>query len=190
MGFRRPALAYRPHLFSSLELDRDLAEVETQGLRQLLADRLPVILELGALENHRGIYVHDYIALGGNQVPGVPQELGAVGVFPAGIGIGEMHPNIAQRRGAQKGIGDSMRKNVRIRVSFEAELAGNGDAAEDQGPARRDTMDIPALADSDKTQDGTLAAISSARNSRARSISDGLVILMLRSLPEITLTST
>ena len=83
-----------------------------------------------------------------------------------------------------------MRKNVGIRVSFEPELTGNGDSAEDQRAARRDTMDIPALADSDKTQDGTLAAISSARNSRARSISDGLVILMLRSLPEITLTST
>ena len=83
-----------------------------------------------------------------------------------------------------------MRKNVGIRVPFEPELTGNGDSAEDQRPAKRDTMDIPALADSDKTQDGTLAAISSARNSRARSISDGLVILMLRSLPEITLTST
>jgi hypothetical protein len=101
-----------------------------------------------------------------------------------------MHPNIAQRGSAQKSISDRMRKNVGVRVSFESELAGDGDAAEDQWPAWRDTMDIPALADSDKTQVGTLAAISSARNSLAKSISDGLVILMLRSLPEITVTST
>jgi len=101
-----------------------------------------------------------------------------------------MHADVAQRSGAQKSIGDGMRQNVGIGVTVQSELGRNRDTAEDERPAGRDAVDVPALTDADETQDDALAASSSPRNSRARSISDGLVILILRSLPETTLTST
>ena len=82
-----------------------------------------------------------------------------------------------------------------VGMAVETEFGRNQNAAQDQRPARRDSMHIPALPDSEIgdagiPQEETRAAISSARNRRARSISEGLVILILRSLPMITLTST
>src|SRR6202022_4450488 len=67
---------------------------------------------------------------------------------------------------------------------------GNFYATQDERPAGHNAVDIPPLSHTQVAQEETRGASSSARNNRARSISDGFVILMLRSLPGITLTST
>ena len=130
------------------------------------------------------------IALCGDQFQRVLQELQAIGILPARIGIGEVHADVAERERAQQRIRDGVRQHIGVRVAFQAELGWNRNAAQDQRPAGSDAMNVPALPDSQVTQDDTRAVISSARNRRARSMSDGLVILMLRSLPGTTLTST
>src|SRR5271170_2130145 len=108
-----------------------------------------------------------------------------------------MHTDIAQRRRAEQSVRYGMQKDIGVRVTFEAELAGDGDSAENQRTARSESMDVPAEAHAgndagnDRGNDtGHDAASSSARNRRARSISVGRVILMFRSLPCTTLTST
>src|SRR5436305_9476745 len=101
-----------------------------------------------------------------------------------------MHADIAQRGRAQNGIGDGMRQHVRVGMAFQPEFARHGDAAQNQRSARSNPVNIPSQAGSDFAQSAASLEISSRRNRWARSISVGLVILMLRSLPMTTVTST
>src|SRR5207249_3748321 len=110
------------------------------------------------------------------QSSGMPQEYQAVASFPARICVREMHPDIAQRGGAENRVRDCVRENVGVGMPFEAEFTRDRDAAEDQRPVGREAMDIPAQPGSDVGQVRTLA-VSSRRNSRANSISLGFVIL-------------
>jgi hypothetical protein len=59
------------------------------------------ILELGALQNHGGIDVDDLVTLVANQPRGEGEELLAIASLPLRVGIGEMHPDVAQRECAQ-----------------------------------------------------------------------------------------
>src|SRR5580698_6063704 len=125
----------------------------------------------------------------------MPQEHQAVAILPARVGIREVHADITQRERSERCVGDGVRENIGIGVAFQAECRGNDHSAQDHRPAGYDTMHVPALADSKFAQDPvtqlpTLAVISSARKRRARSMSEGLVIFKLRSLPGTTLTST
>src|SRR5580704_19514929 len=83
-----------------------------------------------------------------------------------------------------------MGENVGVGMAFQPKIARDRNAAENERPPDYDAVHIPAQAGSDLHQDAGRAASSSARNNRARSISEGLVILILRSLPWTTLTST
>src|SRR5580704_2429849 len=168
---------------------RHLVDMEPQRLRQLPSDCGAMIFQLGPLENHSGIHVRDSIALRAHQVARVTQEHQTVAVLPAWIGVGKVHTDIAQSGRAKQRIGDGVRENIGVGMAFQSKIRWNDDAAQNHWTARGDAMDVPALADAE-TQDSTRAVISSARNSRARSMSDGLVIFRLRSLPGTTLTST
>src|SRR5580658_10375754 len=99
-----------------------------------------------------------------------------------------MHADVAQRRGAQYGIDDGMRQNIGVGMPFKAKLAGYGHAAKDERPSGGDAMRVPADAGSNQ-RPGSFAA-NSRKNRWAKSISPGLVIFMLRSLPSTTPTST
>src|SRR5689334_17878572 len=106
-----------------------------------------------------------------------------------------MHPDVAERGRAQYRVGDRVRQHVSVGVPLETEFALNPDASEDQRTSRSDAVDIPPLPDPDRAHSGApwvvvRRAISSRRKRCARSMSVGLVILMLRSLPGTTLTST
>ena len=115
--------------------------------------------------------------------------------FQRGSVSGKVHADVAQRRRAQQRVGDGVRKNIGVGVALQAEFAGDGDASQNQRAARRKAMRIPAQAGANFTHSNPIAhdavspASSSPRNSRASSMSEGLVILMLRSLPWTTLTS-
>ena len=86
----------------------------------------------------------------------VAQEAQAIGALPAGIRIGKVHADVAQRRRAQQRIGDRVRQHIGVGVPFETEFAGNGDAAQYQRPPGNDAVDIPALACAVFTQDQPL----------------------------------
>ena len=58
------------------------------------------------------------------EFPGVPQEDQAVAALPAGVGIGEVHPDVAQRRRSENGVGDGVRQHVGVGVPFQPEFAG------------------------------------------------------------------
>src|SRR6185437_16134212 len=98
-------------------------------------------------------------------------------------------PDIAEGGGPEQRVGDGMKQHVRVGMPFQAELRWNGQAANDERLARHGAMNVPAKARPVFSQDATRPAVSLARIRRANSISDGFVILMLRSLPATTLTS-
>ncbi len=82
-------------------------------------------------------------------------------------------------------------ENIGIGMAFETELGRNRDAAQNQRTPGRDAVHVPALADAEViTEQAQRRAVSCSKKSRARSISLGRVILILRSLPSTTLIST
>ena len=58
------------------------------------------------------------------------RKVEAVVSGPAGIGIGKVHPDVAQRGCAEDGIGDRVGQHVGVGVSCEAQLRGNFDPAQ------------------------------------------------------------
>src|ERR1039457_1349335 len=74
-------------------------------------------------------------------------------------------------------------------MAFQAEIAGDGDAAQNHLTAGGDAVHVPAQAGPNLAQERA-PRVSSRRNRCASSISVSLVILILRSLPGTTLTST
>ena len=88
------------------------------------------------------------------------QELEAVGAFPARIGIGKMHADVAESGRAQQCVGDGVRKHVGVGVAFQPKFARDGDAAQDQRAARRRCGGRPNL--------GPIRISRSRRDSRGR----------------------
>src|SRR5579883_1407942 len=121
------------------------------------------------------------------------QKLRASGALPFGCGIGKMHADIAQRQRAQNGIRHGVKQNVGIRVPGQSEVAGNLHTCQNQRAPRFDTMRVPALTDAKRRlhqRGSSSVALSRLRYKRASSMSLGLVILILRSVPSTTETST
>src|ERR1039458_8972702 len=193
----RTAFSNRPHFLGRLELHGDSVFLQSQRLGQPLPDCVAEILQFRPLQDHRRIHVYDPKTLFLRQVFGAPQEHQAVAAVPLGVGIGKMHPNIAQGGRAQNGVGNRVGQDVGIRVSLQAQLEGHRNSAQDQRSAGGETVYVPPEPRADFAQSPaslTVSArarpVSSWKNKRARSISPSLVILMLRSLPSTTLTST
>src|SRR5581483_784898 len=132
--FGRLALAYWTDLFRSLELHRNLIDIQVQRFSELLPDGQSKVFQLRALEDYGGVDVDDGVAFRGHQVASMPQEFGAVGIFPARVRIGEVHSNIAQSRCAQQGIGDGVRKDISVGMPVQAEFGWNANPAQNQGP--------------------------------------------------------
>src|SRR5579872_4068519 len=149
-----------------------------------------MVLQLGTLEDHGGIHVDDLEPSGFRQLSGVAEEDETVAAFPTRVGVGEMHSDIAQCGRAQNGIGDGVRQHVRVRVAFQSEFAGDGDSAQNQRAAGGDAVDVPTEPGANLTQAELSLARSSCRKACASTMSPGLVILIFRSLPGTTVTST
>src|SRR5580693_3717186 len=173
LRLRRAAFADRSRFFRGLELHRNLPDFESERLGELLPDRIPEVFEPWALENHGGIHIYDAIPLGADQVARGPQKLRAIGIFPFRIRIREMHADVAQGGGAEQSVGDGVRENIGVGVTFQSKLGLNLHSTQDERPAGPHAVHIPALSYSQIGQEETRGANSSARNKRARSISDG-----------------
>ncbi len=97
-----------------------------------------------------------------------------------------MHPDVARRDGAENRVGDGMGENIRVGMSGETEIRWNRDPAENESTAGGDSVNVPTLSDTQCQR----RVVSCSKKSLATSISLGRVILILRSLPRITLIST
>src|ERR1017187_5684173 len=189
LRFGAAALTHGTHFFGRLELHRNAVDLQAESLGQPLANRLAVVLQLGRFQNYGGIHVDDAVAALPGQIVGVAQKDEAVRSLPARVGIGEVHADIAQRGRPQDGVGDGVGQHIGVGMALEPELAGDRDAAQNHGTAGGDAVHVPAQAGPNLAQERA-PRDSSRRNRCASSISLGLVILILRSLPGTTLTST
>src|SRR5262249_47473207 len=129
------AFADRADLFRCLELDADAVELDSERMRDPFADRAAVVLQLRALEDDGGIDVDDRVAELERKLFRVAQEDERIASFPARVGIGEMHADIAEGGGAENGIGDGVGQHVGVGVSGEPGFIGDGEAAETEGSA-------------------------------------------------------
>src|SRR5262249_5403813 len=137
------AFADRADLFRCLELDADAVELDSERMRDPFADRAAVVLQLRALEDDGGIDVDDRVAELERKLFRVAEEDERIASFPARVGIGEMHTDIAEGGGAENGIGDGVGEDVGVGVSGESEFAGDGDAAENERAAGLDAVHVP-----------------------------------------------
>ena len=69
-------------------------------------------------------------------------------VFVFFVGIGEMPPDVAQRRRAEQRIGDRMQQHIRIGVSEQTLVIGYLHTADNELAACNQLMDVVTLANS------------------------------------------
>src|ERR1039457_4348383 len=74
------------------------------------------------------------------------QKPQTAGTPPLGIGVGEVHADIAEGGGSQDGVGDGVGQYVSVGMAFKAEVGGDSDTSEDQRTVRGETVDVPTLA--------------------------------------------
>src|SRR5581483_12282105 len=94
LSLGRLALADRTDPLRRLELHRHGLYGNVQRGGQPLPDIIPIVLEFRALQNHRGIHVHQLEALLAQQVASVGQKVEAVGFLPARIRVWKVHADI------------------------------------------------------------------------------------------------
>ena len=99
-------------------------------------------VELGALCTHRGVYVADAIALGGDEVDGLAQQYLTIDVERLGSRVGEVVAYVAHVGGAEQGVADGVDEHVGVAVSEQAEFVVEADTAEPQLATLHQFVDI------------------------------------------------
>lgn len=87
----------------------------------------------------------------------------AIGAAPAFVAVRKQAADVAERRRAEKGVGDGVQQRVGIRMAEQPGIVRNIDAAEDQPAPRRQRMHVVALSDAEVHVHFLLARIHSAR---------------------------
>src|SRR3989442_8886573 len=102
--------------------------------------------------------------------------------LPARIGVGEHAPEVAQGQRAQEGLAHGMGQDIGIRVALEPSLRRDGDAAQYEGAAVDERVEIEAEA----APRGGHRRLP--RSMRTVLRSSGVVILMFRARPSTMAT--
>ena len=76
-----------------------------------------------------------------------PQELAAVDALVAGVRVGEVPADVAQRRRAQQRVADRVQEHVGVAVAQEALVVRDLDPADHELPARDERVDVESLPD-------------------------------------------
>lgn len=142
LGFAGLAFADGADFFGRLKFDADLIGFDFENSGDVGLDGVAVVLELGALEDDGGVDVGDGPAAFADEGGGVGEELLGRGAFPARIGVGEVHADVAEGEGAEEGIGEGVEEDVGVGMAVEAELARDVDAAEDERAAAGSLLGI------------------------------------------------
>jgi hypothetical protein len=99
------------------------------------------------------------------------KEYQTIRAFPPGIGVGEMRADVAEARSPEQRIAHRVSKDVAVRVADGPFIEGNRDAADHQGPAFGEAMQIIANAAAKFTHE-------------MKSNSSGAKVPILASMPE------
>ena len=78
-------------------------------------------VELGALCAHRGVYVADAVALGGDEVDGLAQQNLTVYVERLGSRVGEVVTYVAHVGGAEQGVADGVDESFLHRTNLDTQ---------------------------------------------------------------------
>ncbi len=77
------------------------------------------------------------------------EQVQAAGIFEPGVARWEVGPEISERRGAQEGIHEGMGQDVGIRIAGQSTLMRHVDAAQAQGPAGFERVNVETRPDPD-----------------------------------------
>jgi hypothetical protein len=115
--------------------------------------------KLGGFGQQSGVDVEDGGFFCFGEAGGFSQEESTRDIFPLGVGIGKVGSDITGAEGTEDGVGESMKKNIGIGVTFEAPFVGNGHAAKDERASRDKGMNIITKANSQhlETMSGEVA---------------------------------
>jgi len=105
--------------------------------------------EFGAFGEEGDVGVADFVAAGGGFVEGAAEDFLGVHAAAAGVGVGEEVADVGEGEGAEDGVGEGVGEDVGVGVAVEAEVAGDGDAAEDEFTAGDEAVDVVAEADAE-----------------------------------------
>ena len=101
--------------------------------------------QLGRLSHDGAVDIADLEALGTHAPGSLGQQHGRVGTLELRVGVREMAADIAQRRGAEQGIGDRVQQHVGIRMAEQPQAMRHFDTAENQLATWHQRMYIPAF---------------------------------------------
>ena len=127
-----------------LALDAHAIDRHAEHRREVGAHLIDVRRELRLFEDDGGVDVADREAFRVHHLDGPAQQVDARGALPLRIGVGEMAADVAGARGAEDRVGDGVAYRIGIRMSREASLKRNRDAAENERPALDETVKVVA----------------------------------------------
>lgn len=148
MGGDGEALADLVDAFVGGGFEADGVGWDTQGGGEGGFHRGEVGRDFRALGDKGGVDVADGPAAGGEIGGDVGEEFLGIDAAVGGVGIRKMVTDVGQAGGAEEGVADGVGEGVGIGVAVEADGAvGEGHAAEDQGAAGDEAVDVVAVAD-------------------------------------------
>ena len=159
----RLAAADRPHLLGRLRLDADLVDARRRARRRCAgasprcaarASAPAAITVASTLPTCQPATLDRRAAFG--------EQRERVGAAVLRVGVGEVMADVAERGGAEQGIGDRVAERVGVGVAEQAVRVRDLDAAEDELPAGDEGVRVPAFADAPER-----AASVSCRAARA-----------------------
>ena len=124
--------ADRAELFGTVALDRD-RRADRRG--QVALHLVTVRRDLGSFAHDRAVDVRRPPAVLGEHRGDVAQQRHRVGAAPALVGVGEVHPDVAETGRAEQRVGAGMGDDVGVAVALEPDHAVEVAAAEHHHPS-------------------------------------------------------
>ena len=140
-------LAETVDVFVGLTLEVDLVVLAVEQGGEVLADVVLVGAELGPLEDDGNVevaegvpgFAHEPVGLGDEEVGG--------GVLPAGVVVGEELADVGLGESAEDGVGGGVVDDIAVAVPGWAAVVVEFDAADDEGAAGFEAVEVEAVAD-------------------------------------------
>src|SRR5207253_1985462 len=159
-------------------LDGDVARFHAEGRREVRPHLVAARRDDGSLGDHRDV-ARSEGPPGARDDPGdTAEELQAADALRRRVVVGEVRPEIAQRRRAEHRLREGMTHDVGIGVSAEPGLAVEADACEEERTLLLARVDVESEPDPRLGHPSCIRAIA-----RASSRSRGVVILRLSRSP-------
>lgn len=134
------------HAFVGFGFEVDLIRRDTEGSGNVCAHCGKVGTEFGAFEDDDGVDVNDAETLLLEEVAREFEKTDGAGIFPAWIGIGEVSADVGEAGGAEECVGDGVNEDVAIGVASGAAVEWDVDAADDEGAAGFEAVEVVAYA--------------------------------------------